>query len=233
MTEPASQIIPLQRYLNVLVDMDGTLVDSNAAHAHSFIDAFEKNGITHIQFHHIQKLIGMSGMQILCHVLDEETFTRLGEKINADRIRIFQERYMDQVQPFPMALPLLELLKTQGKRVAILSNSPPHVVQTFIRKLNIEALIDGATTSHDIPEGKPHPVAIEAACEKYGFAPGQTIYLGDSPYDVIAAHEFSMETIGVTTGGYSKQELLDTGALAVYADLGEIYQEYQQTVLNP
>lgn len=228
----AFDLLPLHHYRNVIFDIDGTLVDSNDAHAHSFIDAFEQHGIHHIIFSDIRKLIGMNGRDILSHVLEKHVFTEKWQQIDQDRVRIFEERYLDHIAPVPDALPLIELMKAKGLRIALSSASPQKIVDIFIDRLMIRRLIEGATTSDDVPMGKPNPIAIEVCCEKFGFVPPETLMIGDSPYDVIAAHEYSIQTIGVLTGGYSREELLKTGAISVYENLNEIYQSYQQTVLN-
>jgi HAD superfamily hydrolase (TIGR01509 family) len=231
-TDDKNTLFPLHQIRHILMDIDGTLVSSNDAHAHAFIDAFEAHGINTITFNHIRKLMGMGGEQILRLVLDEATFQEKGEAINADRIRIFQERYMEQVPLIPGTLPLLDLLQTEGFTIGLSSNSPPEIVDYFIRKLEIEKLIVGSTTCMDVPEGKPNPAAIEAACEKFKFDPNKTILIGDSPYDVIAAQEFSMCTLGVLTGGYTREELEKTGAIAVYENLNHIYRQYADSVLS-
>lgn len=228
----SQELLPLHRYRNVIMDVDGTLMLSNDAHAHAFIEAFQANGIHHIQFNDIRKLMGMNGKSILRHMLDEKTFQTKGDKIEQDRIQIFRDRYLSTTQPAPGVLPLLELLHAHGIRVALSSSSPKAIVDQLIQKLGITHLIEGSTSNEDTPMGKPNPVAIEACCQKFGFAPEHTLMIGDSPYDVISAHEFSIPTIGVLTGGYSQDELQKTGALVVYNDLKELYQRFQQTVLN-
>lgn len=226
-------LIPLHQYRYVIFDVDGTLVNSNEGHAHSFMDAFEANGLSHLQFNDIRKLIGMSSMTILQHVLDPATFQEKAGRIEADHLRFFRERYLSQVRPIPGVLPLFEFLKAQGIEIALSSASPRDVVDAFIELLGVKNLIAGATSGEDVPDGKPNPLAIEACCQQFGFDPHQTLYVGDSPYDVIAAHEYSMPVIGVLTGGYSPEELIKTGAASVYEDLADIYQHYAEVIPSP
>lgn len=225
-----NELLRLNHIRNVIFDMDGTLIDSNDAHARSFIEAFELNGVFSIQFRDIRKLIGMSGTEILRHMLDEETFKQKGGKINADRIRIFEQSSLNQVKPLPGFLPLMELMKAHGMRMALSSSSPRHLVDSIIGRLGIQSLIEGATSAEDVPEGKPNPVAIEACCQKFGFSPTETLMIGDSPYDMIAAQLFSIKTIGVLTGGYTEEELEKSGAAVVYPDLNAIYQIFEKAM---
>jgi HAD superfamily hydrolase (TIGR01509 family) len=228
----ANQLLPLNHIRNVIFDLDGTLVLSNDAHAHAFIDAFELHDIRHINFNDMRKMIGMNAGDILCRMLDEKTFAEKGAQIETDRTRLFQERYMEQVELAPGTLPLMELMRAHGIRMAISSASPRSIVNYYIARLGIGHLIEGSTSDEEVPEGKPNPVAIEVCCQMFDFQPSQTMLIGDSPYDILAATAFSITTVGVLTGGYTREELMKTGASAVYDDLNEIYRTFEQSVIR-
>jgi HAD superfamily hydrolase (TIGR01509 family) len=227
----SDKLFPLHQYKNVIIDVDGTLVDSNDAQAHAYLDALAENGIHHISFNTLRRLIGMSSEDILSHVLGEDMEQQTKSRIEACRVRIFEERYIHSVKPTPGVLPLLELFEAYGLRIVLSSGSPKQFVEHFIAQLGIRPLIEGYVSKEDTPTGKPNPIAIEVVCEKFRFQPMETMLIGDSPFDIIAAHEALVPTIAVLTGGYTATELRKTGAIDVYKDLNEIYQLFQQTVL--
>ncbi len=228
----ADTLKSLHHYKNILFDLDGTLIDSNDQHAHSFMEAFEQHGITGIEYHGIRNMIGMNGESILSHVLAPEIFEAQCEQILTDRETIFAERYMDSVKPLPGVLPLFQQLKEMGYKLVLCTASPPRFVDPYVEQLGIADLIEGATHSEDVPEGKPSPAAIEACCERFGFAPTETIMVGDSPYDIISATEFMVAPIGLLTGGYSREDLIKTGAMAVYENLEDMRAHFSEVVLS-
>lgn len=219
----------IQTRRNIILDIDGTLVNSNDAHAHSFIDALEEHGIHTVKYTDLRKLIGMNGLSILRHMLPSSTWEEEGQNIDADRTRIFAERYMSQVEPTPGVIAFFTALREKNIRIALNSASPKSIVNHFVALLGVHDFIEGVTTAEDIAEGKPNPLSIEVCCETFGFSPAETLMVGDSPYDVIAAHEFSIDVIGLLTGGYEADELLKTGAIAVFNDLEHLHQTVFQS----
>jgi HAD superfamily hydrolase (TIGR01509 family) len=211
------------RYQAVILDVDGTLFNTNDAHAKSFMDALQAHGISYIHYEHLRPLMGMSGIEILRHMLSPEQFAQHGEAIEQDRQRIFQDRYLDQIQLNAGVIPLLERLKAAGLKVVLASASPQPVLEAIFRKWDLRPLVEGVLSGDDVSEGKPSPMVVELACQRYGLNPQTTVMIGDSPFDVISAHEYDVDTIGVLTGGYPEADLLKTGAVAVYPSLESLY----------
>ncbi len=223
------QVLP--QIKNIIIDLDGTLVQSNDAHAHSFVDMLEANGIRNITYNDLRKLMGMNGKSILEHTLTHQTAENIQQMLE-QREQIFKDRYLDLIDVDPMASSFLDALHSQGLRVYVSSASPEAIVKTLLQKFDLEDKIEGYISSADVVEGKPNPLAIEACCEKFGLSPTETLLIGDSPYDIIAGHEFSMPVITVLSGGYTREELEKTGAAGVFENLGEIQGMMQQIRLK-
>lgn len=218
----ADKTLDLYRYKNILLDLDGTLIDSNDAHTHAFLDALEHHGIQTLQFDALRQLIGMNGEALLQHILDPETFEKLGKTLNEEHNRIFRDHYLPHLQPFPGILPLLTFLKADHKKIAICSASPDDIVQQALDILQIQPFLAGSSSGETIETGKPHPDSVAECCSKFGFAISDTLLIGDSPYDILAAQQAGVDTLGVLTGGYPADALTKIGALAVFRDLQEV-----------
>jgi HAD superfamily hydrolase (TIGR01509 family) len=212
----------------VILDLDGTLIDSNDAHALTFEQALSQYGVTSVPYKGLRQMIGMSGMAILCRVLDEQTFQTHGEAIDAEHLKRLKDLYQEEIQPFPGVQRLMETLQAQRRRIVLCTASPPDLVDYFIDKMGIGAYLDGVTTSEDVPVGKPDPLPIAVCCQKFNLSTQRTLMIGDSPYDVLAATQYEVPTIGILTGGYSEADLLNTGALSVFNDLNALTEALLQ-----
>lgn len=211
----------------VILDVDGTLVDSNDAHARAWLEAFGEHGIT-VAFDHLRRSIGMGGDKLMPEVSGIEESSELGGKIAARRGEIFSSRYMPELQPFPDVRKLLERLKGDGFMLTVASSAKEEELDPLLDRAGVTDLIARSTSSDDAEESKPDPDIVVAALKKTGCARDRAIMLGDTPYDVAAARRAGIEIVGVECGGWTREAL--AGAVAVYRDPAHLLEEYEQSV---
>jgi phosphoglycolate phosphatase-like HAD superfamily hydrolase len=213
----------------VLLDVDGTLLDSNDAHACSWVDAFRTFGIP-CAFEQIRPLIGMGGDRILTMWSIESASAR-GQAISAVRGQIFRDNYLPTLKPFPFVRPLLERMKRDGKRLVVASSATKDDLKGLLERAGVADLIDDVASSSDAQESKPAPDIILAALDHSGLRAAEVIMLGDTPYDVEAAGKACVPIIAVRSGGWSDADL--AGAVAIYDDTRELLAHYGASILSP
>jgi HAD superfamily hydrolase (TIGR01509 family) len=215
----------------VIFDVDGTLVDSNDLHIEAWREAFAHYGVglTHDQVH---EQIGKGGDQLIPALLSREDVEKFGADLDRLRGEIFLRDYLPQVRPFPHVRELFERLKADGLQIVLATSSKQVEVETHIRNLGVEDLIDGATSADEAEHSKPCPDIFEAAFARLDNAtPAETRVVGDTPYDAIAAARAGMQTIAVLTGGFSQDELCDAGAVAIYLDIPDLLEHYPEWLM--
>jgi HAD superfamily hydrolase (TIGR01509 family) len=201
-----------------LLDLDGTLVDSNYHHALSWFRAIRGEGLI-APVWRIHRHIGMGGDQLVPRLLGDEV-----ESAHGDALRAAWRRHYDgtlpEVAPCPGAHDLLLALRERGVAVVFASSAPKEHLARYVEILDADGLYDAATTADDVERTKPAPNVVHVALD--GRDPGEALMIGDSPYDCEAAAGAGVDTVCVLTGGYSRAELEAAGAAAVYEDLGEL-----------
>jgi HAD superfamily hydrolase (TIGR01549 family) len=201
-----------------ILDIDGTLVDSNYFHALAWYRAMRAHDHT-LPMWRIHRAIGMGGDQMIAALLGDEVEEREGDAIrDAEKERYFE--LIDEVQPFEGARALIEDLKRAGSAVVLASSAKPDEVEHYLDLLGARDLVDAWTTSGDVEETKPAPDLVNSALDKVGGGPA--VMVGDSVYDCEAAGNAGVETIAVLTGGFSDSELLKAGARIVFASIAEL-----------
>ncbi|HET6689825.1 MAG TPA: HAD family hydrolase [Miltoncostaeaceae bacterium] len=195
-----------------LVDIDGTLVDSNYQHALAWFRALRRHGVT-CEVRVLHHLIGMGGDQIVTTVAGEEVERRDGDAIREAEAALFREM-IDEVVALPDSRRLLEALAERARAVVLSSSAKPDEAEHYIDLLDARHLVDGWTTSEDVDATKPEPDLIQAALDTAGGGPA--LMIGDSTWDCRAAARAGVPTVTILTGGYCRQELLDAGAVAVF-----------------
>ena len=218
----------MSRINAVLLDVDGTLIYSNDAHAQSYVDAGRELGVE-MDFEEVRRRIGMGGDKLLPEVSGIEEESELGEKISGRKKEIFKERYLPQLKPTPGARELLERLRADGKRLVVATSAKKDEMKDILEQAGVADLIDAATSSSDAEESKPEPDIVEAALEQAGFPAEQVVMLGDTPYDVTAATRAGVAIVAVRTGGWGDEEL--EGALAVYEHPSDLLAHYEESPL--
>jgi HAD superfamily hydrolase (TIGR01549 family) len=214
-----------------VLDVDGTLVDTNYQHALAWYRAFRSLGETY-PIWRIHRLIGMGGDQLVAALGGDEVEERIGEQA--------RERWVREVDPMmaetallPGARELIVALKERGHRVVLASSGKPHHVERALDLLDAREIADDWTTSDDVEETKPAPDLLQVALKKLGEpVDAPSMVIGDSVYDVEAAKNAGMPAIVVRSGGFGDDELRDAGALGIYDTPGDLAAALDETDLS-
>lgn len=204
----------------VLLDVDGTLVDSVYWHTIAWQRAFRDHGVE-VPAHVIHRHVGMGGDRFVSAVAGADVEDELGDVVRRAR----RERFaplLDEVRALPGADDLLRALAQAGFRVSLASSAEPHELERYVELLGADDLVDDRTDAGDVNETKPAPDLVELALRRVGGPPA--VMVGDAIWDCIAAERAGLETIGVLTGGTSADELSAAGARDVVPDLASLQQ---------
>jgi HAD superfamily hydrolase (TIGR01549 family) len=210
-----------------LLDVDGTLVDTNYHHAVAWYRAFRAHGIA-LPVWRIHRHVGMGGDQLIPALvpgIDGE----LHEAIEETRGTRYAE-LLDEVQPFDQAHELIQELKQREVAVVLASSSPQEELDHYLDLLDARDLTDSWTTQDDVEATKPAPDLVEAALEKAGTR--EAVMVGDTPWDVKAASAAGVPAVCVITGGFARAELEEAGAAAVYESVEELREKLDETPLS-
>ncbi|MDP9135303.1 MAG: HAD family hydrolase [Actinomycetota bacterium] len=202
----------------VILDIDGTLVDTNYQHTLAWQRALREHGEV-VQAAVIHRHIGMGGDQIVAAVAGDEVEQRAGDAIRATEGERYQE-LIDEVELLPGARALLVALRARGITTVLASSAKAEEVDVYVDMLDARVLVDAWTTSADVEATKPEPDLVRAALDKAGS--GEAVLVGDSVWDCKAAGRAGIPTAGVLTGGFSREELLEAGATIVYESAEEL-----------
>jgi len=202
----------------VILDVDGTLVDTNFHHAIAWYRAFRQHGIV-LPIWRIHRSIGMGGDQLVPSLTDEKTEEEQGEDIRTAEKALYMA-LIEEVEPFAESRELIEDLKGRGHAVILASSAKADEVDFYLDLLDARELADGWTSSADVENTKPEPDLVHAAVEKAGGGPA--VMIGDTTWDCKAAAAASVETIAVRTGGFSAEELREAGARSVWNSVAEL-----------
>jgi HAD superfamily hydrolase (TIGR01549 family) len=211
-----------------ILDIDGTLVDTNYQHAMSWYMAFRQHGVIRPVWQ-IHRHIGMGGDQLVAAVGGEDVEERAGDDIRAAESAL----YLASIQSTSLlegARELIEDLKSDGRQVVLASSAKEQEVDHYLDLLDARDLVDGWTTSADVEATKPEPDLVHAALERLGG--GDAVMVGDTPWDVQAAEKAGVPTVAVLTGGFSEQELREAGAVAVFTSIVELREARASTPLG-
>jgi HAD superfamily hydrolase (TIGR01509 family) len=212
-----------------VLDIDGTLVDTNYHHALCWYEAMRQHGV-HLPLFRIHRAIGMGGDQLVPAVAGEEVEREHGDDIRTAETALYMAT-IATVSPLPGAAEFVRFLRERGHDVVLSSSAKAREVERYVDMLDVGDEVVGWTTSADVEKTKPEPDVVEAALEKLG-RPERAAMIGDSVYDVEAAGRAGLPTIGLLTGGFGRQELLDVGAAIVFASLGELQEAIGKTPLS-
>ena len=213
----------------VIVDVDGTLIDSNDQHARAWVDAFAECGLV-LSYATVRPLIGMGADNLLPRLTGRPSDSALGQRLSAASQRIFQARYWASVRPFPAARDLLAAMRAHGlapgrRELGAGRGAAGAARPRGRRRPDCAAAPRPATR----PSSKPDPDIVRAALGKLGMDAGAVVMLGDTPYDIAAAGTLGIRTLAVRCGGWEAPDLV--GALAVYADPADLLAHYAESAL--
>jgi HAD superfamily hydrolase (TIGR01509 family) len=205
--------------LTAILDIDGTLVDTNYHHAIAWHRALRGHGHP-IALWRIHRHIGMGGDQIVAALAGEEAEESEGDSIRSAEGEAYAE-LIGEVEPMEGARGLIEDLRADGHSVVLASSAKAEEVEHYLNLLDARELVDAWTTSADVERTKPEPDLIQAALEK-AHGEGPAVMIGDSVWDVKAASAAGVPTLAVLTGGFSAAELREAGAAEVVESIAEL-----------
>ena len=210
----------------VLLDIDGTLVDSNRAHAQSWVDTLAESGYE-VPFDVVWPMIGMGGDKVLPSMIGIESDSPEGRTLSKRRWEIFEREYLPKLEPTPGARDLVQRLSDDGLKLIVATSAAGNELGALLEAAGVADLIDGATSSSDAEDSKPDPDIVEAAVRKSRLGPDELIMLGDTPYDVQAATGAGVKLIALLSGGWSIAEL--SGAVAIYDHPSDLLHWYDRS----
>lgn len=212
----------------VILDVDGTLIDSNDALAKAWLEAMAQYG-HFVPYEQIRWLIGEGGDKLMPQTLGLSSQSDEGKKISARRKAVFTQLYMPTLQAFPETRELVERIHASGLKVAIGSSAKQDELEAELRIVNIEDLVDVVVSGSDVEHSKPSPSIVEVALEKLGLPPDEVVMIGDTPYDIESAAKARVGTIAMRTGGWTDKEL--ARAIAIYSDPADLLEHYATSPL--
>lgn len=213
----------------VILDIDGTLVDSNDAHARAWYEAFSEAGIT-VPYEAIRRSIGMGGDKLMPAVSGIREDEPRGEAISKRREQIFKEKFLPQLKPTRGARALLKRMHDDGLRLAVASSAKQEELRHLLKICGADAYIETKTSSDDADRSKPDPDIVHVALKELGLPVSAVVMLGDTPYDVEAAERAGIGTIAVRCGGWDDEALRD--AIAIYEDPADLLHHYETSPLG-
>lgn len=207
-----------------LVDVDGTLVDTNYQHALAWYRAFRAHDLV-FPLWRIHRHIGMGGDQLVPALAGTEVERSLGDRLRAAWEKEF-EAFRPEISAVPGATELLESLGADGSTTVLASSGKPEHVEAFMELVHAHGLVAAWTTSEDVSRTKPYPDLLEVALEKAGDASSvdgaEVVMIGDSTWDCEAARRLGVRSLALLTGGFSEEELRAAGAAEVFAALPDL-----------
>jgi HAD superfamily hydrolase (TIGR01509 family) len=212
----------------VILDVDGTLVDSNDAHAHAWVEALAEHDYD-LPFEKIRRLIGMGGDKLLPAATGLDSQSEIGKRISERRREIFKTRYLPSVKPFSKVRELLSQMRERGLKLIVASSAQPDELDQLLEIAGAKRLVEDTASSSDADNSKPDPDIVQVALENLGYPPAEAVMLGDTPYDIEAAAKAGTNTIALLCGGWSEQDLGQ--ALAIYADPADLLEHYESSPL--
>jgi HAD superfamily hydrolase (TIGR01509 family) len=211
------------RIRGVLLDVDGTLLDSNDAHAASWAEIFRRHHFD-IPFERVRPLVGKGGDKLLPELTGIDAESPRGKRLSDERGALFLEKYLPALEPTHGARLLVEKLKAKGARLVIATSANEKELQALLRQAQVADLIERATSSAD-GASKPDPDIIRAALKEGHLGPQETVMVGDTPYDIEAAGRSAVKTIALRCGGWWNDAAL-RDAIAIYDDPAALASDF-------
>jgi HAD superfamily hydrolase (TIGR01509 family) len=213
-----------------ILDIDGTLVDTNYQHALAWYRAFRRHDVV-LAVWRIHRHIGMGGDQLVPALTDEAFDDEHGDEVRAAETELYMQM-IGEVEPMRDARRLIEEIKRRGHTALLASSAKQQEVDHYLDLLDARELADGWTSSADVESTKPEPDLVHAALQKAGADAGEAVMVGDTPFDVEAARRAGVATLAVMTGGFSEAELRDAGAQDVFESVAELRARLDEAALR-
>lgn len=215
----------------VLIDIDGTLIDSNEGHARAWADILRPKGFDDVTWQRVVPLVGMGGDKLLPELTGIDPESRRAKRLFEERNAHFRTAYLPSIRAFPKVRELFETLRDRGLARVIATSAGEEEVAALLERAGIADLVTRETTKDDAGgNSKPDPDVIHAALEKAGVGADEAVMLGDTPYDIEAAARAGVPTIALRSGGWGDEKL--SGAVAIYADPAELLANLDEALAS-
>jgi HAD superfamily hydrolase (TIGR01509 family) len=216
----------------ILFDVDGTLIDSNDLHAAAWREAFLHFGVD-LPLNEIRQQIGKGGDNLIPTLLPHNLVEERQQEIEDYRSDLFKRNYLPRAVPFPGVRELFERLYADGKKIVLASSAKGAEVDYHLGLIGAQDLVAATTSADDVEHSKPCPDIFAAALGKVApIGPGETVVVGDSPFDMQAAKKLGLATIGVRSGGFPDDVLLTAGADELHDNPQELLRNYESSLLG-
>jgi HAD superfamily hydrolase (TIGR01549 family) len=220
----------LSKYKGVLLDIDGTLIDSNDAHARSWVDAFREFDYD-VTFEQVRPLVGMGGDKLMAQLTGLDNEKAKGKEIADRKKKVFAERYLETLRAFPGAHELLARMKQHGLRLVIATSAGEDEMNDLLEQAGLNELVQRRTSSDDAERSKPDPDIVKAALSRAQLQSGDAVMIGDTPYDISAAKRANVDSIAFRCGGWWRDQDL-AGAAAIYDGPAELLDAFETSPLG-
>jgi len=216
-------------FASVLFDVDGTLVDSNGAHAAAWASALREHGVP-VDEAQVRPLIGMGGDKLLPAIANLDDTSSEGRAIARRKKEIFEE-LLPRLQATPGARALLEYLRDQRIDIVIATSADDRDMDALLQQAKLDGLVDKRASKSDAAESKPDPDIVCAALALARSGPESAVMVGDTPYDIEAAHRAGIAAIALRCGGHWSDRDLH-GALCIFDDPHELLDRWRQAAAS-
>jgi beta-phosphoglucomutase-like phosphatase (HAD superfamily) len=206
----------------VLLDLDGCLLDSNDAHARAWSRALARFG-HRVDARRIRYEIGMGGAELLRDFVGPAERHFLGDALGQTQTRLYLERFASEVRPIRGAAAAVRGMRRAGIEVVLASSAAREVVERSLRRLRLADVVTGFTTADDVEKAKPFDDVFSLAIRRFGLAGARPVAVGDTPYDVAAAHQIGVPCLALESGGFPRRSLACADGL--FASLGELWSQ--------
>lgn len=219
----------MARIRAVLFDVDGTLLDSNDAHAHAWLDSLRGHG-RNLPFELLRSKIGMGGDKILAELLGMDPNSIEGRSITERRLAILKAQYLPDLGPTHGARVLVDRLRSRGLTCAAVSSAKADEIADLLGAAGVADLMDAVISSDDANRSKPDPDLVEIALDRVGVTAPEALMIGDTPYDIEACERAGVSVVALRCGGgFSDRDL--AGAVAIYEDPADLSSKLDQSRL--
>jgi HAD superfamily hydrolase (TIGR01509 family) len=212
----------------VIFDIDGTLVDSNDAHAQSWVDTFAEAGYD-VPFDVVRPLIGMGGDKLLPRTIKIRHDSKEGQRLSKRRSEIFRERYLPRLRPLPGSRDLVSRIRSDGLKAIVATSAKDDELRGLLKAAGVEDLMEEKATASDAKRSKPDPDIVEAAIEESAISPSNLVMIGDTPYDIEAATKAKVRCIAFRSGGWRDKDL--EGAVEIYDGPADLVAHYDSSLI--
>ena len=213
----------------VIFDIDGTLVDSNDAHAESWMDTFAETGYD-VPFDVVRPLIGMGADKLLPKTIGVKHDSEEGKKLIKHRSEIFRKKYLPTLRPLAGSRALVLRVRSDGLKAIVATSAKDEELKGLLEAAEVADLMEEKATASDAKRSKPDPDIVEAAIEESGIPPHKLVMIGDTPYDIEAATRAKVRTIAFRSGGWSDADL--HGAVEIYDGPADLLARYDSSLLR-